>query len=335
VPDGPVPVRRRLGISAGLGILAGMVAQFWATTQAKPRDFLVVWSAARAIVHGAEPFTVATHTFYPLPSILAGIPWTIVPSPAAACLLFMAIGAGAFAWALMENGYWPLLGFFSAGMYFAAEVVQWSPLFAGAYGIAPLALFLVAKPHVGLAMWIARPNWWGVAGVVGLCAVAFLVEPNWIGAWRAALATGASLGTGAQYPYTSPVVLPGGFVALLAILRWRRPEARLLFAMACVPQSLLLYETVPLALIPRGWKESALYLALSHLTLWYFLAQRPWPDENLTKALTSGRAYTLLLFVPLTLMVLRRPNAGPLPDWIERRIAVWPAWLRGRDSVSA
>jgi hypothetical protein len=325
----PVPTRQRLALSVVLGVLAGHLARFFAATDVKPRDFYAVWNPARAIVQGTEPYLVATGTFYPLPSILAGIPWTIVSTPADACFVFMSVSAAAFAWALMEHGYAPLLGFFAAGMRFAVEVVQWSPLFAGAFAVTPLALFFVVKPHVGAAMWLARPSWWGVAGVLGFIAIAFAIEPNWVSAWRAALAKGASLGIGSQYPYTPPVLLPGGFLALLAILRWRRPEARLLFALACAPQSLLLYETVPLALIPRGWKESSLYLILSHVALWYFLAQRPWPDENVTKALTSGRIYTLLLFVPLTLMILRRPNEGPLPQWIERRITRWPTWLRG------
>jgi hypothetical protein len=29
-------------------------------------------------------------------------------------------------------------------------------------------------------------------------------------------------------------------------------------------------------------------------------------------------------------MILQRPNHGPVPAWIERRIAGWPDWLRGR-----
>jgi hypothetical protein len=324
-----VPTRPRALLSLVLGLMAGQFAHFFAVTQSKPRDFFAVRNAARAILEGVDPAVVAAGTFYPLPSILAGLPWALVRSPAAATFVFMAVGAAAFAWALMAHGYAPLIGFFAAGMRFAVEVAQWSPLFAGAYAITPLAVFFVVKPHVGLAMWIARPSWWGISGGVALVVAAFLMEPRWITAWRTALATGASLGLGSQYPYTAPILLPGGFVALLAVLRWRRPEARLLFGLACMPQSLLFYETVPLALIPRGWKESSLYLALSYLALWYFLAQRPWPDENVTKALTSGRTYTLLLFIPLTLMVLRRPNQGSLPPWIERRVIRLPAWLRG------
>jgi hypothetical protein len=37
-----------------------------------------------------------------------------------------------------------------------------------------------------------------------------------------------------------------------------------------------------------------------------------------------------------TAMVLRRRNEGAVPMWLEKRIALWPAWLRGTpDSVAA
>ena len=330
-----VPRPQRAITSVTLGLLAGLISHFWATTQAKPRDFLAVWEPARALLQGQDPHQLAAGSFYPLPGLIAGVPWALITTPAAACGLFMALSAGAFAWALMENGYAPLIGFFAGGTYLAAEVVQWSPLFAGAYAMAPLALFFVVKPHIGVALWCARPSWWAVAGVLMFASVAFVLDPDWIGAWRSALAKGASLGIGtAAYAYSAPVLLPGGALACLALLRWRRPEARLLVALACVPQSLLLYETVPLALVPRGWKESVAFTALSHVVLAFLIHGNPWPTL-LEKARLGGGMYTLLLYVPLTLMVLRRPNTGSVPIWIERRVASWPEWLRGRPAAAA
>ncbi|PYP77273.1 MAG: hypothetical protein DMD35_15685 [Gemmatimonadetes bacterium] len=54
----------------------------------------------------------------------------------------------------------------------------------------------------------------------------------------------------------------------------------------------------------------------------------PYADHSHV-ALASGRYYTLLLFLPATIMVMRRPNEGSLPAWLEARIAAWPKWLRG------
>ena len=67
-----VPPRLRFLIALVCGLLAGLVSHFRASTQPNPRDFAVVWGAARAIVSGADPYAVAAQTFYPLPGLLAG-----------------------------------------------------------------------------------------------------------------------------------------------------------------------------------------------------------------------------------------------------------------------
>jgi hypothetical protein len=220
-------------------------------------------------------------------------------------------------------------------MYLAAEVVQWTPLHAGAYALAPLGVFLIVKPHTGLPIFVARPSWWTVGGALVCTIAAFALDPEWLTHWRASMALGGQhLGTSPTgFPYAAPVLLPGGFVALFALMRWRRPEARLLAALACVPQSLYLYDTVALALVPRGLRESAAFTVLSYVVLAYLIHGRPWPSYQ-AMAVSGGEMYTLLLYVPLTLMVLRRPNEGGIPTWIERRIASWPRWLRGAEASS-
>jgi hypothetical protein len=328
--------RLRLLTSLALGLLAGLISHFFASTQTKPRDFWVMWSAARALLHGHAPYAAVPGVLYPLPGIVAALPFATVPTAPSASGIFMAVSATVFAWALLGNGPGAWLGFFSAGMYLAVEVVQWTPLHAGAYALAPLGVFLIVKPHTGLPIFLARPSWWAVGGGLLCVVAAFVIDPAWLTHWRASLALGgAHLGTSATgYPYAAPVLLPGGFVALLALTRWRRPEARLLVALACVPQSLILYDTVPLALVPRGWKESTVFTALSYVVLMYLLHGRPWPSYP-ARALAGGAMYTLLLYVPLTLMILRRPNEGGVPTWLERRIASWPRWLRGVASSSS
>ena len=103
----------------------------------------------------------------------------------------------------------------------------------------------------------------------------------------------------------------------------------MLVALACVPQSMLLYDTVPLLLIPRTRGEALLLSGCSIFTLWLTIHFRPY-DSFADYALTSGRLFTPLLYLPATIMVLRRPNEGEIPAWLERAITPWPMWLRGR-----
>jgi hypothetical protein len=178
------------------------------------------------------------------------------------------------------------------------------------------------KPHTGFPILLARPSWWAIGAGLICVLVAFLVDPAWLAHWRTSIDLGhGHLGAAPTgIPYTAPALLPGGLVVLLALTRWRRPEARLLVALACVPQSLLLYETVPLALIPRGWKEGAAFTSLSYVVLWLLPeAPRSFPEY----ALASGKLSTLLLYLPLTLMVLRRPNEGTVPAWLEHQLGAW------------
>lgn len=52
---------------------------------------------------------------------------------------------------------------------------------------------------------------------------------------------------------------------LIALLRWREPMARLAVAWACMPQTPIPYEAVPLFLIPRTWTESSVLAGLTML----------------------------------------------------------------------
>jgi hypothetical protein len=222
-------------------MLAAFLTYIVAVKRPEGSDIMLLRAAAVAVVHGESPYIAIAGLTYPLPGLVLITPLALMP-PGMASALFTFVGTTAFAWALMEQGYAPLLGFFSPGMLFAAQVGQWSPLFAGAVAVAPLGVFLIVKPHVGLATFAARPTWWAVAGALLSVAIAFAVQPTWIHDWRASMAV-AGVRVGAAQSaslYNAPAALTGGVLVLLALLRWRRPEARLLVVLACVPQSLLL-----------------------------------------------------------------------------------------------
>ena len=330
-----VPRRQRIALSLALGIVGGAVTLQSNLTKSWPRDFSQVWFAGRAVLHGQNPYELIGPGLafdwpwpflYPLPAALIGIPFAPL-SDAVASVVFLSIGAACFAWALMEHGYGPLFGFFGASLHYAAETAQFSPLLAASLVLSPLALLLVAKPTIGIAFFAARPSRWAILGGVLLGGLALVLRPTWIQEWLAAIAVNKAAWLPA-HPYRAPLLYPAGFVALACLFRWRRPEARLVAVLACVPQTAALYETVPLFLVPRTFLEAAVLLGLSYAQANIVAASGVTQWAHVTEL--SARWSVLLLYIPATLMILRRPNEGPLPAGLERRIARWPRWLRGR-----
>ena len=255
---------RRLLVAFVVGVLGGVRTTMLLRGKTYPADFEQVWFAARALLKGHDPYALIGpgrafpfdfQFHYPLTAAVVAIPVTPF-SADVACGVFLGLGLAALAWALMHHGHAPLIGLVSAAAGSAIDSTQWSPILAAAIAIPPLGVFFVAKPTIGLAMFAARPSRWAILGGLAVAVVAFLVRPSWAGEWREAVAD--------QRGMTILIRHPGGIFALLALFRWRRPEARMLAVLACVPMTPALYETVPLLLIPRRWWEAAFLVLASY-----------------------------------------------------------------------
>jgi hypothetical protein len=89
--------------------------------------------------------------------------------------------------------------------------------------------------------------------------------------------------------------------------------------LALVPQTTLLYEMVPLLLIPRTWREMLVLVGLSLVT--GALALQTDPSHHLTAAIVQlWPVFLLLVYLPCLYLVLRRENSwgnsqAPLPKW--------------------
>ena len=69
-------------------------------------------------------------------------------------------------------------------------------------------------------------------------------------------------------------------------------------------------------------------VALSHAMVWWVRYDRG--SVTLAENIAAyGPMMVLFLYLPATLMVLRRPNEGTLPVWLEERVKRWPAWIQG------
>jgi hypothetical protein len=333
-----VRTRHRIVLAAVCGMLAAFLTMQKNVREPTHRDFDQIWFAARAILSGADPysqigpglaFNWPFPLVYPLPAAVIVIPLAPLTAQAAS-VLFSALAGAAFAWALMEYGYGPLFGFFSMPVRAAFETVQWSPLLSASMVMTPLAILSIAKPTVGGAVFVARPNRWAFIGAILFGGAAFFINPAWVGDWLSAISKYRAI-LAPTVPFRAPIEFMGGPLALLCLLRWRRPEARLVAALACVPQTLVLYEAVPLLLVPRTFWQSVVIVTMSYIGhLWVRLHLPPTYHEGLSYQLV-GQAMIWSLYLPCTWLVLRRRNAGELPVWLERRIAPWPLWLRGQN----
>jgi hypothetical protein len=149
-----------------------------------------------------------------------------------------------------------------------------------------------------------------VIGGTALVALSFAAYPGWVREWLDAVA---------RTPHKPHLLRPLGFLLLLAALRWRRPEARMLALLSLVPQTTALYEVLPLVLITENKAQAmgfAVLTMVAHL-LFFLGPQGPWP---------VGAAYQWwillsLVYLPALVLVLRRPNRTETDGWRPARPA--------------
>jgi hypothetical protein len=299
------------------------------------RDFTFWWRAARAVLEGLNPYDVirpsGPYPFdgifaYPLPAALVTIPLAGI-DPAAGAAVFIGAGFALLTYGLLRLDTWRIAVLLSYCAYQATHSGQWAPLLLGAVLVPSTGFLLACKPTLGAALFLWRPSWRAFAGGVAIGLIGLAVQPTWPFDWLHTLQANA---TGGQYH--APLVMPGGFVLALALLRWRRPEARLLVAMACVPQNAFFYDQLPLLMVPASAPSLFAFSLWTHAL--HALAE--WARPGLSYPDVADRSMSwepfILwgMYVPCLLLVLRRSNAGPLPLWLDRQVTRLPVWLRGQ-----
>lgn len=315
------------------------MASWTATNASRPNgrqtDFAQVWFAARALIADQNPYAIIgpgrtyewmNDFYYPLTAAIAAVPLSVFSRVGAEVMLAV-ISTGMLSWTLTRFGLAGVILLVSPSSVHALQLGQWSPLFTCALLMPRLGMLLAVKPTIGAAIFAARPSWWPILGGAILTAGAFLAQPGWIADWFAALRSTDVVGGGA-IPYVAPILRPGGALLVLALLRWRLPEGRLLLVLACVPQTPLLYETLPLLLIARSQYQALWFLLIGWLVLGVeIVAASLW---ELPKLQTDSLAILVGFYFTSLALVLGRPNEGLAPDWIEHRVARLPSWIRGR-----
>jgi hypothetical protein len=311
----PTPSRRaRLTVSALIATLAAVfpvVEHIRVPT--RPTDFGIIWFGARSLLHGIDPYPLVGpgraypwdwDLLYPATSMVLAMPFSWFSEPVAAAL-FVWVSTALLAYAITENG-WDLLFLFpSSAFIVAARAAQWSPLYSAAFCLPWLGFVLAAKPNVGGAIALACGSRKLLAtalmGGVALLVISLALLPSWPQQWLGAVRGATHL--------TAPIISVGGFVVLLSALRWRRPEARLILLLACVPQTGSWYEALPLLLVAQTRRESqilSLVSSLGFLSIRFLIHGQPEAQFNReVSALMVAFAY-----LPAMIVVLRRPNTA-------------------------
>jgi hypothetical protein len=231
--------------------------------------------------------------------------------------LWSGAGVALLAYVFTRRGWWGLAALASAPVIGAVLLGQWSPWLTAAAALPSLGFLWAAKPNLGLAMFAGWPSRRAAIGAVLLVFISLLMLPTWPREWLSTI-------DGAPH-YVAPVLRPGGLLLLLAWIRWREPEARMLGSLAMLPHTTNLYEMVPLFLIPRrplelGILMTGTYVAqmLTHVPASVSGSR---PEAAAAFLTVNWPLYLVCCYIPSLIIVLRRsepvsggkPIAAPLP----------------------
>ena len=287
----------------GLTFVLGCRLLLYAWMPDRTTDFDFLYEAAARLVRGENPYPPATQWFpYPLPAVLLAVPFTAIPLGLARSIFDVLVG-WAFVYALWRyRRSYALLALMSGAYLFAMANGQTTPLMVAATLVPALGFLLAVKPNTSASLWIAWPSLRALVGVGVFLLLSLVVLPSWPVDWWMAL----PLDNTQLMP---PFLRPFGFVLLLAAIRWRSPEGRLLLATAFIPQSTLPYELVPLALIPANRLEMGIYVAGSWIAV--VAAGGLQLSHSVAEWTATGWVVTLCaVYLPMLYLVLRRQRSS-------------------------
>ena len=291
-------------------------------------DFTYWWRAGFAVTQGVSPYRIIRETgpmpysgnfLYPMPAAVVGVPFTVFEVHTGAAV-FVGIGFAVAAFALLSLATWRVAALATAPAIAVLGNGQWAPLLLGAAILPGFGWLLCVKPTIGAALFLWRPRWSIVLGGAAACLLALLVLPTWPLEY---LDNARSSTTASEYVPPILMVSGAGLPLLLALLRWRRPEGRLLAAMSIVPQNTFFYDQLPLMLVPQSMSGLLLYGMWSNLVRFSaYVIEPKWAYATTAERSHSWEPFILFgLYLPCLVMVLMRPNDGPVPAWADRLAA--------------
>ncbi len=255
-------------------------------------DFVRAIWAAQDLLAGRNPYA-RPFQLYPLTAAVFAFPFLRLALPVAGGI-FYGLSSGLLAFGISQQGYHRLLVFLAYPYWSGLMTAQWPTLILASAFLPLLLPACLAKPQVGLPVFLTRASRWGLAASAALLAVSLALMPTWPLAW---------IHNFANYPRYFPLfVIPGPLIAL-ALLRRRDPDARFLLLCAIMPERYF-YDAFTLWCIPKSRRETVWTVFFSWIPgiwRWHYF---PHSYEQI------GVWEVLFMYFPMLVVILLRPDSG-------------------------
>jgi hypothetical protein len=282
-------MKLRVVVSAAVGLASGIFCWFLMKhLHQDAADFRWALHLARQLLARQNPYDTPLEQ-YPLTAGLLALPF-IRLQPEIAAGLFYGGSSAVLAFGLTRYSYRGLLIFLAYPYWAGLLTVQWSPIIA-ASALFPLLLpATMAKPQIGLPVFLTRLSRRGFVACMILAALSLIVMPRWPLLWFRQMG---------HYEHFIPLLVLPGPLLLLALWSYRDRDAILLLLAACMPQRWF-FDSFILWLIPRSRREIVWTVFFSWgagLWRWYHA------PHDFTQV---GRWTVVSIYLPMLAVVLWR-----------------------------
>jgi hypothetical protein len=223
-------------------------------------DFSPIWYGAKLLAEGRNPYALIGPdmeiqsrwpALYPATAYVLALPLTLLREEVAS-VVFVFVSSFLLVFGATRHS-WHLLPIFASVPFLNATILgQWSMLMTAVVFLPWLAFIACAKPQAGLPAVISSPRRTAIAvgGGILVLAVSLVILPSWPVEWLRLVSHSGQ--------FRAPVMnLRGfGFVILLVLFRWRRPESWMVATMAVLPQAWFPYNWLLLLTLADTYREA-------------------------------------------------------------------------------
>jgi hypothetical protein len=289
-------MRWRITVSAAIGFASGAFCWFLMKhVHQDAGDFRWALHLVHRLLARQNPYDTPLEQ-YPLTAALFALP-LVRPQPELAAGIFWGISSFLLAFGLTRHGYTRLLIFLAYPYWAGLLTVQWSPIIAASAFFPWLLPATMAKPQVGLPVFLTRLSRRGLWACVALALASLAVMPNWPLLWLKQLG---------NYQHFIPILVLPGPLLLLALLRYRDRDAQFLFLSAIMPQRWF-FDSFILWLIPQSRREII-------WTVFFSWGAGIWRTYHVPHSFTEvGRGTVILFYLPILAVVLLRKRPDSIP----------------------